>query len=83
MGSALAPETPIKRVEVDENWTPAVAQRLNAGGHTVERREKPGLSETAGEINLVSLQWGAVALPAPRSKPMHSTSFLPEILKGE
>lgn len=31
---------------------------------TVERREKPGLGETAGEINLVSLQWGAVALPA-------------------
>lgn len=25
---------------MDENWTPAVARRLNAGGHIVERREK-------------------------------------------
>ena len=25
---------------MDENWTPAVARRLNAGGHVVERREK-------------------------------------------
>ena len=47
------------------------------------RGEKPGLGKTTVEINLVSLQWGAAALPAPRSKPMDSTSFLPEILKGE
>ena len=39
-GFSSAPETPIGRLLVDENWTPAVARRLNAGGHVVERREK-------------------------------------------
>ena len=47
------------------------------------RGEKPGLGKTTVEINLVSLQWGAIAFPAPCSEPRHWTPFSPAILKGD
>lgn len=49
--------------------------------------QKLGLGVNAGELNPVSLQWGAGAFPAPSSDPasvnLHSTLSSPGILKKD